>query len=150
MEYKPTLSSFVGSSLYRVSPVLIVIIILFFKAGSMNTALWIVSGITILFSFYMLTSSIVVHLQRLYIDGDRIRLSSPLQRCTLRWDDIVSAVLRERHNAMTRTDRLLILRTPDHILGFNISTLSPQDEEAVIAFVHRKTRLLVQRDNPTL
>ena len=77
-------------------------------------------------------------------------VSGPLIKVSIKWEDIVSAVLRERENAMSRTDHLLVIKSTDKMLSYNTSTLSDEDDRKVIEIVGKKTNLVVQKDKPTI
>jgi len=150
MEYKPTFTSFVSSLLYRLSPAIVLGIIMYFTADSARLVMWVLSAITGVYCLYLLLQTTFVHLQRLYLDEERIRVSSPLSTIEMKWTDVLSAVLRERENVISRTDHLLIIQSSRHVIGFNTSSLSKEDEKTVLEMVGRKTPFVIQKDKPTI
>jgi len=68
----------------------------------------------------------------------------------MKWTDVLSAVLRERENVISRTDHLLIIQSSRHVIGFNTSSLSKEDEKTVLEMVGRKTPFVIQKDKPTI
>ena len=142
--------AFFGSLFYGLSPALTAGIVLYFASGSAGWLLWILSGFMFLLALYLSVQCVFVHLNRLYLDDARIKTVNPLHTAELRWAEIVSATLRERVNSVSRTDRILILKSRRATLLFNTSTLSEPDETAVLAKVRAQTSLVVQRDKPTI
>lgn len=153
MEFRPSLKSFFGSLLWSFSPIIVAGIVTYFMYESVTWKWFLLAsgGLMALLSLFLVTQSIYVHLNKIYLDDYCIRTSGPLCTIELRWQSIASASLRERVNAASRTDHLLILQ--DHngrILSFNTSTLSPTEEGIVLRRVGEKTNLRVQRDSPSL
>lgn len=150
MEYKPSKKSFLGSFLYGLSPMIVAGIVMYFLAESAHFMMWVLSGVMILFSLYLSLQCIFVHMEKLYLEDDGIRTLGLLAKVAMRWSEIDSAVLRERNNAMSRTDNLLILESRDQKLIFNTSTLNPEDERQVLAKVREKTKLVIFKDKPSI
>lgn len=135
MEYKPTFASFVGSSLYGFSPAILAVIVVYFWGDSLRLIIWILSGFMILLSLFFFLQSIFVYLQKVDLDDYSITVSGPLLNVSIQWEDIVSAVLRERENAMSRTDHLLVIKSASNMISYNISTLSEEDDRKVLGSV---------------
>ena len=150
MEYRPTFSSFAGSTLYGLSPAILAAIVIYFWGDSLRLIMWVLSGFMVLLSLFFFLQSIFVYLQKVYLDDYSISVSGPLMKISIRWEDIVSAVLRERENAMSRTDHLLVLKSAGNMLTYNTSTLSDEDDRKVLEIVGKKTNLVVQKDKPTI
>jgi predicted Na+-dependent transporter len=150
MEYKPTFTSFMSSLLYDLSPAIIAAIVMYFIADSARWIMWVASWIMVAFSLYLLLQTTFVHMRRLYLDEECFRVSSPLSTVEIRWSDVFSAVLRERENVISRTDHFLILQSSRHVIGFNTSTLSKEDEKTVLEVVSRKTPFVIQMDKPAI
>ena len=122
-----------------------------YKAITAKWFLFIADSFMVLLSFFLLLQTIFVHLQTLYFDEYCIKTVSPLGIIELKWQDISDALLRERVNAISRTDHLLILKTYDgQMLTFNTSTLSPEDENFVLGKIARMVNLKVHRDAPSI
>lgn len=153
MEFKPCTKSFLNSLLLSLLPVTVAGIGTYFMYDSVTWKwlLWVADGFMGLLSLYLLMQSIHVHLQTLYLDDYCIRTSNPLCTIELEWQYIVNALLRERVNAISGTDHLLILQSHNgHMLLFNTSTLNPKDEDIVLQKVREKTNLKAQRDSPSI
>lgn len=151
MYYKPSIKSLFGSLVWDFSIAFMAAIITFFgyKAHPrIIVALDIIAGLVVL---VMLLQTINVYCTKIYIDDHCIMTSSPLCTTRIQWGEVTGTLLRERKNAMSRTDHLLILKSRDgNIILYNTSTLSPQDEEAVLAKVRSMVRLDVKEDRPAM
>jgi hypothetical protein len=99
---------------------------------------------------FLVIQAAMVHRQHLWIDSTGIAVQGPLAPSALLWAEVARAVLRERINVCSRTDRLLVIEGAGRMVVFNVSTLSPHDEQEVIATVREHTRLAVQRDKASL
>lgn len=153
MEFKPSLKSFLSSLLWDFSPIIVAGMVTYFMYDSVawKWLLLAADGFMALLSLFLSVQNVYVHLQKIYLDNYYIRTLSPFYTIELRWPDIVSALLRERVNAMSRTDHLLVLQGRNgRMLTFNTSILNPEDEEIVLKKVREKTDLKVQRDGPSL
>ncbi|MBI5222839.1 hypothetical protein HY990_00290 [Candidatus Micrarchaeota archaeon] len=150
MEYRPTFASFIGSSLYGFSPAITVATAMYFLLEPARWIMWVASGAMLILSLHLTVQTICVHLQKLYVDDYCIRVSGPMLKAVIQWKDVVSAVLRERENLMSRTDHLLIIKSVNHMLSYNTSVLSKEDEKEVLEMVTKMTRLVIQRDKPSI
>lgn len=150
MDFKPSFASFIRSVLYSLSPAITAAIMMYFLADSARFIVKILSGLMFLFSLYLLIQDFFVHLQRLYLDETRIRSKSLLTSITINWPDVVHAELRERENAISGTDHLLIIKSGYHQLVFNTSTLSKEHEKKVIEIVKQKCSLVIINDKPAI
>ena len=150
MIYKPTFKSFCGSILYNSTLLLGAAIFTYFVWERSKTTVWLVDGITVLFFIFLLLQAISVHLKKLYIDDRGIATLGPLNKTGIEWNQITSAVLRERKNAISRTDRLLIVTSMSHLLVYNTSILRPTDESEVLEMVKRRTNLVTKVDKPSI
>jgi 4-hydroxy-3-methylbut-2-enyl diphosphate reductase IspH len=97
-----------------------------------------------------ISPSITVHLQRVEVDDYHIALVGPFNHGEIRWSEAMGAVLKERENIMTRTDRLLIVRGLNELLFINISTFSEKDEEKLLDVVRRRMPVVVERSKPSI
>jgi len=150
MEYRPSLASFAGSVLYGFTPVITAGIVMYFLWDSTRWIVWVASGFMLILSLYLTVQTICVHLQKLYLDDYGIGVSGPTIEVAMRWQDVISAVLRERNNLMSRTDHLLILESVNQVLSYNTSTLTKKDESEVLELVKKKTHLIIKKDKPTI
>ena len=150
MLYKPTMSSFLGSAAFSLIPAATAGTVTFFmweKASALLLAAGVLMGIL---SLILLLQDVMVHLRRLHVDELSVSVVGPLLRERIKWTEVAGAVLKERKNAMTRTDHLLIIRSAPKLLSFNTSTLSQNDEENLLAFVRSKVPVVVEGDKPAL
>lgn len=150
MEYRPSWRAFGGSLVYDLSPVFMAAIVTYFAYESARWWLWVANAAMVLLSVYSCTQSIFVYLQRLHLDDRGIGATTVFGARAIAWTDVVNATLRERLNPITRTDRLLIVKSRRATMLFNTSTLSEADEEDVLAKVRARVPLLLQRDRPAI
>jgi hypothetical protein len=152
MHYKPTLSSFLASLAYDLSPVILAGVVSFFMWENINIFMLTASILMGILSLYCLLQTIIAHRQMIYVDEQMIAISGyfGLNRY-IHWSQVRGAVLKERENLMSRTDHLLVLHgSNSQVLYLNTSTLSEKDEEELLAFVRRKITLIVERSKPTI
>lgn len=150
MVYKPSLKSLFASLLLAFSPLASAATLNYFFAGAKTLVLLIGGGVMAVFSLVLLLQAVFVHRQKIWIDESAIRVTGPFFNTRIAWPEIVNATIRERVNAISRTDRLLTIHSRDEQLVFNTSTLSAPDEEELLATIRSRTRLFVQRDKPTI
>ena len=150
MIYKPSFASFLVSSLYGFTPAILAGVCTYFLADSTRLIMWIASGFMYVLSLFLFLQTVFVHLKKLYLDDNAIGVYGPFLRIAVRWQDVVSAVLRERENLMSRTDRLLVIKSGNHTVSYNFSTLSRKDENEVLELVKTKTHLVVKKNKSTI
>jgi hypothetical protein len=150
MKFKPTWSSFFGSVAFALSPAATAGVVTFFLWENTRTPVLIAGALMIIFSLLLLLQAILVHLKCVYVDEQFIAVAGPLIRTQIRWSEVMEGVLKERHNAMTRTDRLLILRGPSCLVTYNTSTLSQRDERRLLEFVRSKCPMVVEQSKPSI
>ncbi len=150
MVYRPTFSSFVESTLFGISPAILSLIVIYFWGDSLRLIMWILTGFMLLFSLVLFLQSVLVYSQKIQLDDNCISVTGILINNSIRWNDISSALLRERENAMSRTDHLLIIKSASQNLAYNISTLSEEDDREIIEIVKRKTNLVLQKHKGTI
>src|ERR1044071_3424592 len=148
--YKPSLDSFCGSFFFGLTPALTAGLALYFVHESAGWLFWIPTGLMFLLSLFLSVQCVVVYLNRLQLDEERIRATGPLHSVEIRWSQVTGAVLRERVNPMTRTDHMLVIKSRGATLVFNTSTLSLADEAEVLRRVRDKINVTVQRDRPAI
>lgn len=122
----------------------------FFIWEEAGALMLIVGTLMGLLSLILLVQDVFVHLQRVYVDERCLTLVSPLGRQLIAWSDLTGAVLKERNNAMTRTDRLLLLQGQTSRVLFCPSTLSEIDEQRLLRFVRSKTVVVVEQSKPAI
>lgn len=151
MFYKSSFKSVVASALFALWPVGTAALVTFFLWNpDRKVLLFAIGGLQVLLSCFLLLQAVLVHCNKLWLDERVIRVTGPLTATQMGWAEIVSALLRERVNAISRTDRMLVLRSRNDQLIFNTSVLSPEDEEAVLQIIRARTQLVVQRDKPSI
>lgn len=151
MLYKPSFKSLAASVLFALWPVgTAALITYFFWNPNRKVLLFALGGFQVLLSGFLLLQAVLVHCNKLWLDDGGVRVAGPLAATQMAWTEIASAILRERANAVSRTDRMLVLRSRRDQLIFNTSTLSPEDEEAALQIIRARTILVVQRDKPSI
>jgi hypothetical protein len=137
-----SLSSFF-SLLYSIAPVCLAAAFLRFGPNwwRHSLGLLIPSGLMGVISFFLIVQHIVVYRQKLYISPAGIGTIG-LGNNFAAWTHIEKASIRERHNLLSGTDRLLTLTARDGLLllAFPTSVLRSEDEMRVLLLV-RKTFL---------
>jgi hypothetical protein len=149
--FRPTLWSFVGSSLYGCTPAIAAAIATYFQYDKHPTLILIADGITILLCLFLLFQCIVVHLQRLHITDEGIIIAGCWATYGIRWDDMQKAVLRERRNILSGTDKLLVIHgQADSKIGFPVSILSSAAQNDVMREVRRRINVSSVFDKPSI
>jgi hypothetical protein len=115
-----------------------------------STGLLVAGGLMAALSLFLLLQDALVHLIWVEVDEAAISLKGPFGNSRLLWSEVAGAVLKERENAITRTDRLLILRSETERIAFNASTLSQVDEARLLDFVRQRINLVVERSKPSI
>jgi uncharacterized membrane protein YhaH (DUF805 family) len=154
--YKPTVSSFVNSILWDISPATVALVGYYFtheKASEKGLG-WLVVVVTVamcLWSLLLLLPTLTVHSKRVTLDERSISVTGLFGTTTIGFSQIDGAVMRERVNLVSRTDRLIIIHSvAGQLLTFNPSTLSRKDEEDFLRELRKHVPLEVVRDKPTL
>jgi hypothetical protein len=149
--FKPTLRSFVLSSLYGFSPAIGASTVTYFQYEKHPTLTMVIDGITLLVCLLWLVQGIVVHLQQLYITDEGIVISGWAAPYGLQWSDIRRAILRERHNILSGTDKLLVIIGPgEKKLNYPVSILSTTDQTEGMQEVRRRIAVSSVFDEPTV
>lgn len=148
---KPTFRSFILSTLYRLTPAMSAIVISIFLIEKAKVFVIIADVVTAIFCLYLLISTIFVHLQKIYLLDDGIVIERLQSRYGVRWEQIQKATVRERHNYLSGTDKLLILYGPHRpIIAYPISILSNSDQKKLLREVRRKIPTSTVFDSPTV
>jgi len=150
MYYKPTIKSFFSSLVWNFSLAIAAAIITFFGYGTYPRIIIVLDVIVGIIVFVMLVQTIVVHCNKIYVDDACLMTSGLLNTTKMRWEEITSATLLERKNAMSRTDHLLILAGRNNLISYNTSVLSTQDEDTVLKKIMSKTNLVIKEDKPSI
>jgi hypothetical protein len=123
----------------------------YLKGPQPGVLIWIASAVMLLFAFLLCMQVVFVHLVRLELSPLGIRAVGPLSGAQwLSWDEISEATLRERRNPVSRTDHLLILKSPRTMLNYPLSVLPRPAEAAVLDELRLRTRLVVIQDRPAI
>jgi len=147
--YRPTFASFLAALPISLSPAVVAAIIVWFLDP--GTALKVVSALFALFALHNVIGDVFVHLGAIHVDERGIMMKGSLGDLrAIEWREVTGAVLRERENPITRTDRLLIIDSDDKRVMFNTNVLKPADEAALLAMVRRHAPLVVERDTPAV
>jgi hypothetical protein len=150
-QFHPSFGSFIGSVVFAASPALVVATVHYFMDLHPGVLIWIGSGLMLSMSFALFLQAIFVHLVRLEISAIGIRTFGGLSAAqAIRWSDVTEATLRERHNPVSRTDRLVILRSRSSMMNYPVSILSHSDELKVVEELNRRTKLVVIQDRPAI
>src|SRR5436190_24371911 len=105
MEYRPTLQSFLSSLVIALSPAATAGVVVYLRWPATGRFELALAGLGVLISLSLVVQSVVVHLTRLHVTDEAIWLTGPLTgHASLRWSCVRQATLRERKNAVTRTD----------------------------------------------
>lgn len=150
LRFRPTFVSFLSAAAYSSTPAA--------TAGLCTFLLWEKRGIGLLvagalmatLSLVLLLLDAMIHLVQVKVDEVAISLAGPFGRKCLPWAKVQSAVLKERENTISRTDRLLVLRGASQRVEFNVSTLSVTDEARLLDFVRQKVPLMVEASKPSV
>lgn len=151
MLYRPAFAALIEAIAIDLSPVVLAGAITYLAYGSVHSwALAIMDVSAVLVSAAGLLSTALAFRRKLYIDDTHIAVVIGRKGYYLEWASVAGAVVRERRHLLTRTDRLLIVGALQATLTYNISVLSPEDEQAVIAQVADHTKLVVEQDAPAI
>ena len=149
--FRPSLRSFLASLAFAAIPAVIAVAVHHWLGSRMRVLVWIGSAVLVLMSFLYFVQAMSVHLIRLEISPEGIRrFGGPSGEHAMRWSEITEATLRERRNPVSRTDRLLILKSRDKMLNYPLSILSRADELKALEELNRRTKLLVIQDDPAV
>ena len=149
--FKPTCISFILSSLYGITPAISAAVVTYFFYEKGGVLLIILDVLTGLFCLYLLLQTIIVHLQSISVLNEGIMISGMGRPYGLHWSDIDKATLRERHNILSGTDRLLILHSKQgHTIPYPISILQKTHQNLILQEVRRRVPTSEIFDKPTI
>lgn len=136
---KPTIRSFIYSFLYSLSPAIGAGIMTYILYEQSKTLVIFLDAIAGLFCIYLLVQTIFVHLKKISLLEDGIIITGIVRPYGLRWTDIEKATIRERHNLLSGTDKLLVLYTKQgNKMYYPISILSKRDENEISREVRKR------------
>jgi hypothetical protein len=148
--FQPSWSAFLASMLLAFSPTIVAGLVLVLASSAMSWFGWVASGLMGLSTIYLVLQTLYVFTFRIYVDHRGLIVVGRLGRNGIEWHEVCQAVLRERVNAVSRTDHMLVLTGSDKNVVCHPSVLSPADEEQLLAFVREHVTVVVQRDRPTV
>lgn len=148
--FRPSLASFLGAAAYSLIPAATAGLGTYLLWEKRSTGLLVAGGLMAALSLFLLLQDVVVHLIQVEVDEGAISLIGPFGRSRMRWSEVEGAVLKERENAITRTDHLLILRSRTARIAFNASTLSEANEARFFDFMRQRINLVVERSKPSI
>jgi len=149
--FRPSFKSFVGSVAFSSSLAAVALLGHYFLGSRGGLPAKIGYLAMLGFSALFLLNDINVHLRRLELTPiGIIRHGIFAGGVGMRWEEITEATLRERHNPATRTDRLLILKSPRGVFSYPLSVLSRASETAVIEELKCRSRLVIVQDRPAI
>lgn len=149
--FKPTIRSFILSFIYDISPAVTAALVTYFTHGKAGLIIIIPSALMGLFSLYLILQTIFVHLQKITVLNEGILISGFRRPYGLRWTDVEKAEIRERHNIISGTDKLLILYSKyGHKIAYPISILSKNDQNNIDTEIRKKIPTSTKFDRPTL
>jgi hypothetical protein len=151
--FHPTLRSFVVSTIYDMPILLVSALGTYFFANSSNKTVFIImNACAILFFLYSFSTTIVAHSLKIAIGNEGIAIAGPTCRpFGLRWDDMETAVVRERHNFISGKDVLLIINPHSpRKLSYAISVLSKINQDKILYSVRQTVPIRIIHDKPTI
>jgi hypothetical protein len=151
VRYHPTFRSFLSSISVSLSPAASAGFVVYVQWPEVGRILLFVSGLMGLFSVSLLLQDILVHLGTICVDDRGISLNGPLYVSPhVPWSNVRQATLRERRNALTRTDHLLIVEAAERSIVYPISVLSQSHEAQLLDVVRRHVPLVTHVDRATV
>lgn len=148
--FQPARSAALRSLVIAVSPALVAAIMVALVGPHMRLFGWAASVVSAIVTVYLVIQTASVFASRIVVDERGIAMIGPLGRTAIAWAEVGQAVLRERVNALTRTDHMLVLTGGRNKLICHPSTLSRQDEDRLLTHVRSHVTLIVQRDKPSI
>jgi len=149
--FRPTLWSFVHSSLYRMTPAMTGAAIVYFFYEKNGAIAVVTAVLSALFCIYLLLQTIVVHTQRIYLLDDAIVISGIGRPYGIPWSEVEKAVVRERHNLLSGTDKLLVIVSRQGAqMAYPVSILSRDAQKHVLREVRRRVPTSSVFDDPTV
>ena len=147
---KPTFRSFMISFLYDCSPAIMAAIVTYFLHGKIGNWVVLLDVLAGLFCIFLLIQTILVHLRKFSLFEEGIVISGIGRPRGFRWEDFEKAVVRERHNLLSGTDKLLILYFKQGgSIAYPVSVLSKRCENEVLREVRRRVPTSSIFDNPS-
>jgi len=149
--FKPTGLSFMLSSLYRMTPAMSAAVVTYFFYEKGGVVLIIMDVLTGLFCLYLFLQTIFVHLQKISLLDEGIVISGVSRPHGLQWSEVDKRIVRERHNFLSGTDKLLVLHSKrGDTLAYPLSILSKADQNEILREVRRRGPTSTVFDNPTI
>lgn len=148
--FRPSRTAFFRSLLFACSPAGLATITILLAGQQMNWFGWIASGFMGLLTLHFVVQTVFVFSTRIALDENGLTVLAPLGAFGIPWTHVEQAVLRERTNALTSTDRMLVLTGAGEKVICHPSILSPDDQERLLALVRSQVEVIVLRDKPSI
>ncbi len=152
--FKPAWRSFFSSLGWSLSMAGVAGAMLYFGPSrwQLSLVILIFSGLMGLFSVVSVLQDIFVHLQKIILLPEGIAVQGILGRPHgVGWSNVKEASLRERHNMVSATDKLIVIitdRGPE--VAYPVSILSQADQNEVLMAVRNAVPTVVRFDKGTL
>jgi hypothetical protein len=147
MKYHPTFRSFLSSAAVSISPTATAGVVVYIQWPDVGRILLLLSGLMGLFTAMLLLQDILVHLATISVDDRGISVQGPLRGSShVSWSNVRQTTLRERRNAVTRTDHLLIVEAGGHSVSYPTSALAESDEAQLLDVVRRHVPIVTRVD----
>ena len=149
--YKPSVRALPETLAYDLSPATLGVLgalLLRHRAG------WLIlvpSAVMVMMTVFCLVVTMHAFLSSVTVADDRLVFHRPWSRLTVAWGSVLAATIRERHNKVTRTDRMLVLQLANgEMVTYATSVLSPEDEAEFLEMVRARVRAATVRDRPSI
>ncbi|UCF67402.1 MAG: hypothetical protein JSV80_16785 [Acidobacteriota bacterium] len=148
--YRPSRSGLFRSVLFSLLPAGVAAVVVWLAGSHMNWMGWVASGLMGLLTLYLFLQTVFVFATKIACDERGLAVLAPLGAIGILWSDVKRAVLRERVNALSRTDHMLVLTGSAKEVVCNPSVLAPEDEQRLLDCVRAHVTVIVQRDKPSI
>jgi len=148
--FRPSRAAFFRSLLFAGSPAGLATITVLLAGQQMNWFGWVASGSMGVLTLYLGVQTVFVFSTRIAVDAKGLAILPPFGAIGIPWTHVERAVLRERVNALTSTDRMLVLTGAGKQVICHPSVLSPDDQERLLTLVRSQVEVIVQRDKPSI
>lgn len=149
--YKPTPAFLMMQIPFSLSPAVLGVAIALLLQERTGWWIWIPGSAGVLLALNSLISDVVVYSSRIILLDEGILTRRLGTTSAIPWPAVMSVALRERKNAVTRTDHLLLFKlTNGGHQSFCASTLPPEEEQDLLARIRERFPVSVFQDKPTL
>ena len=148
--YKPTLRSFICSVGYLsilLLPPATVTYVYYHKSPTFVVTVDVLVGLVFI---WQLWSTIIAHRNVVVVSYEGIGVRNMFAARFLEWESVKGALIRERHNKISRTDRLVKIESIDgEVLMFPLSVFSRAAEIEIMERLRRHAPTSTQIDPPS-